>query len=153
MHDYDIIVIGGGINSLICASILSKSGKNVLLLESKEHLGGLASTKEFSSGFQCNLIYDYLKSIDSRVVEELNLLSHGLSFHNSDLVKIALDENKNHICFYKDAHKTANSIKSHSINDAAQWPLFLKHLKNKQKIFQNPKLLYHTYLIKYFFHN
>lgn len=140
MYDYDTIVVGGGVNSLICASILSKSGQNVLLLESRASLGGLASTNEFSSGFQCNLIYDYLKSIDSRVLSELELLSHGLSFYDSDLVKIALDENQNHICFYKDPNKTANSIKSHSINDAEQWPLFLKQLKKTSAFLEK---LYH----------
>ena len=56
MGRYDIIVIGGGVNSLVTASVLGKSGKKVLLIESTDSVGGLASTEEFAPGFKCNLI-------------------------------------------------------------------------------------------------
>ena len=141
MNEYDIIVIGGGVNSLICASMLSKSGKNVLLLESRPTLGGLASTNELSKGFKCNLIYDYLQSLDSRILSELNLVSHGLSFHDSELVKIALDENQNHIYFHKNINKTIESIKHHSLKDAEKWPLFLKHIGKSSQFLEK---LYHS---------
>ncbi|SVD26341.1 uncharacterized protein METZ01_LOCUS379195, partial [marine metagenome] len=52
MIHYDSIVIGGGFNSLITASILGQSGKKVVLLEACEQIGGLASTTEFVPGFQ-----------------------------------------------------------------------------------------------------
>ena len=54
MAQYDIIVIGSGINSLVAASIIAKAGKKVLVLEAREKIGGLASTNEFAPGFQCN---------------------------------------------------------------------------------------------------
>lgn len=37
---YHTIFIGGGINNLVAASLLAKSGKKVLVLERTEHLGG-----------------------------------------------------------------------------------------------------------------
>ena len=54
MNNVDVIIIGAGINSLVVASILSKAGKNILLLESREKIGGMASTEEFAPGFKCN---------------------------------------------------------------------------------------------------
>ena len=69
---YDYIVIGGGLNSLIAAALLAKKKKSVILFESNDSLGGMASTSEFSPGFRCNLVYDYIKWLDERVLKELN---------------------------------------------------------------------------------
>jgi len=62
MDRYDSIVVGGGVNSLVTASILGQSGKKVLLLEARNQIGGLASTTEFSPGYKCNLEVDRSQS-------------------------------------------------------------------------------------------
>ena len=67
MGQYDVIVVGGGVNSLVTASVLGKAGKRVLLLEARDHVGGLAATSEFAPGFKCNLVNDTIKWIDPRV--------------------------------------------------------------------------------------
>ena len=41
MNDYDVVVIGGGISGLLSALALSKEGKNVLILEKDEYVGGV----------------------------------------------------------------------------------------------------------------
>ena len=128
MVHYDSIVVGGGLNSLITASILGQSGKNVLLLEAREQIGGLVSTTEFVSGFQCNLINDVVKWIDPRVMKKLNLESHGLSFHSPDIVRITLDTQEQHISFFRDSNETAGSIVNHSVEDARVWIDFTKYL-------------------------
>ena len=61
MKQFDIIVIGGGVNSLVTANLLARSGKKVLLLEKREKIGGLASTIEFTPGYKCNLVNDIIK--------------------------------------------------------------------------------------------
>lgn len=48
MSRTDIIVIGGGLNSLVAAALLGQSGKNVTLLEVRGHIAGLSSTEEFA---------------------------------------------------------------------------------------------------------
>ena len=40
MTKYHTIFIGGGINNLVCASLLAKKGKSVLVLERSDYLGG-----------------------------------------------------------------------------------------------------------------
>ena len=54
MANYDIIIIGSGVNSLVAAAVIAKAGKKVLVLESRDEIGGLASTNEFTPGFKCN---------------------------------------------------------------------------------------------------
>ena len=50
MSRVDVIVVGGGINSLVTASMLGKAGKKVMVLEARNQIGGLASTSEFAPG-------------------------------------------------------------------------------------------------------
>ena len=42
MEQFDVIIVGGGLNSLVTASILGKSGKQVLVLEARDQVGGMA---------------------------------------------------------------------------------------------------------------
>ena len=102
MTQFDAIVIGGGVNSLVTAAILGKAGKKVLVLECRNEVGGLASTKEFAPGFKCNVIHDTLKWIDPRIMAELNLKSHGLEWIKPDVVRIALGKDGEHIAFHRD---------------------------------------------------
>ena len=44
MKQCDVIIIGSGINSLVAAALISKSGQKVLVLERNEHLGGAIKT-------------------------------------------------------------------------------------------------------------
>ena len=69
MEQFDMIVVGGGVNSLVNASILGQAGKKVILLEALNQIGGLASTAEFSPGYKCNLVNDVVKWIDPRVLK------------------------------------------------------------------------------------
>ena len=130
MNRFDVIVVGGGINSLVTASMLGKAGKKVLVFEARDQVGGLASTSEFAPGFKCNDIYDVVKWIDPRVMKQLNLESHGLELHSPDLVRIALDTQGQHISFHRDPNETAGSIANHSEKDAKVWKAFTEYIDN-----------------------
>ena len=43
-ESYDVVVVGGGIAGLTSAAYLGRAGKNTLLVEKQEKLGGLVST-------------------------------------------------------------------------------------------------------------
>ena len=128
MERFDIIVIGGGINSLGTASMLGKAGKKVVVIEARHQIGGLASTSEFAPGYKCNDINDVVKWIDPRVQKQLNLKSHGLDIHSPDLVRIALDTQGQHIVFHRDPSKTASSIANYSQKDAKVWKAFIDYI-------------------------
>ena len=130
MAQYDSIIIGSGINSLVIAAILGKKGKKVLALEARSQIGGLSSSMEFSSGYKCNMIHDNIKWIDLRVLKELNLENHGLKIIKPDVVRIALGDNGKHIRFNRDPIKTAESIANFSKNDAIDWENFVSYINN-----------------------
>ncbi|MEM7569116.1 MAG: NAD(P)/FAD-dependent oxidoreductase [Pseudomonadota bacterium] len=46
MADYDAVIIGSGINSLVAAALLGKKGLSVCLLERNDRLGGTIRTEE-----------------------------------------------------------------------------------------------------------
>ena len=47
--NYDVAIIGSGINALVCAALLSKRGKRVLVLERNDQLGGCLRTEELTA--------------------------------------------------------------------------------------------------------
>ena len=128
MEYYDAIIIGSGVNSLVAATILGKKGKKVLVLESRNEIGGLSSRLKFNNGYLCNMIHDNIKWIDPRILKELKLKNNGLKFIKPDLVRVALGEDGKHIFFNRDPLKTARSIENFSKKDAAKWKSFVIYI-------------------------
>ena len=51
-NSYDFVIVGSGINSLVCAALLAKSGKSVAVLERSDRAGGcIRSEKLTEPGF------------------------------------------------------------------------------------------------------
>ena len=146
MNQYDVIVIGSGINGLVASSIIAKSGKKVLIVDERETIGGLTATQEFSSGCKVNPVYDAIQWIDPRVMKDLGLNNYDLKIDKLKTLRIALDKNGKHLKFYSDNELTSNSISNHSVKDAKKWPDFSSHINNMsdflEKIYQltPPKL-------------
>lgn len=80
MTSYDAVVIGGGHNGLVCATLLAKSGRKVLVLEAASEPGGAACTEEFAPGFRVSAIAHVLNRLHPEVVKALELQKHGLNF-------------------------------------------------------------------------
>ena len=137
MAQYDIIVLGSGINSLVAASVIAKAGKKVLVLESRNTIGGLASTNEFAPGFMCNVIYDTIKWIDPRIIKELRIKSDDLDLIDLDIKRIALGAGENkQIIFHKDPLVTCESISDLSRNDSTKWKDFTIYVKKLTKFLE-----------------
>ena len=45
---YDAVLVGSGINSLVCAALLARKGRKVLVLERNDLLGGCIRTEELT---------------------------------------------------------------------------------------------------------
>ena len=58
MKKYDVIIIGGGHNGLVCASYLAKRKYKILILEKNIEIGGLANCANFANSFSKKIISD-----------------------------------------------------------------------------------------------
>ena len=76
---YDCIVIGAGHNGLVCATLLARGGRSVLVLEAGEQVGGAAVTCEFSAGFRVSAAAHLLHQWPDELARELALETHGLT--------------------------------------------------------------------------
>ncbi|MBU2677788.1 MAG: NAD(P)/FAD-dependent oxidoreductase [Gammaproteobacteria bacterium] len=116
---YDAIVVGAGHNGLVCSALLAKAGKNVLVLEANEQVGGAAITREFADGYSVSACAHLLYQLQPEVRKELKL-SPALSSKN--MTTIALDVKGNHVRLKRDV------VDGVSDEDAAGYKRFKKRM-------------------------
>ncbi|WP_136660550.1 NAD(P)/FAD-dependent oxidoreductase [Nitratireductor sp. XY-223] len=84
MADFDHIVVGSGINGLVCAAMLAGKGKRVAVLERSDRPGGCMRTDEITApGFHHDVMAaTFVLFLTSPAHEELgaDLARHGLEF-------------------------------------------------------------------------
>jgi phytoene dehydrogenase-like protein len=76
---WDVIVVGAGHNGLACATYLSRAGQRVLVLESRERVGGACTIEEPFPGVRMSPCAYLAGLLHPLVVEELGLPGRG--FH------------------------------------------------------------------------
>ncbi|MFT5482035.1 MAG: phytoene dehydrogenase-like protein [Halieaceae bacterium] len=97
MTKYDVLLVGGGHNGLICAAYLARAGRRVLVLEANEKPGGCAATREFAEGYSVSSCAHWLNQLSPQLIKDLSLHSHGLEFAARDLASIGLAADGNHV--------------------------------------------------------
>lgn len=85
-----IIVIGAGHNGLACASYLAKAGREVLVVEAGDNVGGASCTQEFAPGFHVSAVAHLAHQLNPTVLRELRLEEFGLKFAAKDIGTVAL---------------------------------------------------------------
>ena len=75
---YDVVIVGGGHNGLVCACYLAGSGLKVRVLERRAVVGGAAVTEEFAPGFRNSTAAYTVSLLNPKIVRELRLADHGL---------------------------------------------------------------------------
>jgi phytoene dehydrogenase-like protein len=99
---YDVIVVGGGHNGLICAHQLALKGKKVIVLEAEESVGGFAKAYEFSPGFSTSAVHT-LPQLSKKLISDLQLDKYGFSSQQPIVSTLALDPCGEHITISADS--------------------------------------------------
>lgn len=116
---YDAIVVGAGHNGLVCSALLAKAGKQVLVLEANEQVGGAAVTREFADGYSVSACAHLLYQLQPEVRKDLKL-SPRLS--SEDMTTIALAEDGEHV------RLSTKTVEGVSEEDAASYREFKKRM-------------------------
>ena len=78
-EEFDVVVIGGGHNGLVCAAYLAAAGASVCVVERRHVVGGVAVTEEFHPGFRNSTASYTVSLLDPDVIRDLRLAHHGLT--------------------------------------------------------------------------
>ena len=87
MSDHDVVLVGSGINSLVCAAMTARSGLNVAMLERNDRLGGCIRSEELFPGFTHDVLSSwYPLFVGGPAYADLGpeLAELGLDFVNTD---------------------------------------------------------------------
>lgn len=115
---YDIIVIGGGHNGLVAASILAKEGRRVVLYEKEKSLGGLTRSTEFHPGFYSPGLLQDTSTFSNKVIKALHLEKHGLLVENSTTAYTILGPDGEKLQISDSHEETVERIGLYSKKDA-----------------------------------
>jgi phytoene dehydrogenase-like protein len=116
---YDAIVIGAGHNGLVCAALLAKAGRGVLVLEANERVGGAAITREFADGCSVSACAHLLYQLQPKVQKELGLSPRLAS---DAMQTVALSEDGKHVRY------SGDNVSGVSDGDAASFRHFHRQM-------------------------
>ncbi len=120
-NSIDAVIIGGGHNGLVCANILAKKNKKVLICEARDTCGGLINDE----------ITNFIPPINASISNTLGRISVKYQPKNT----IALSESGEHIRLNGNQHIDHKSISAFSTKDADSYIEFNRKMSLFSKIF------------------
>ncbi len=124
---YDVIIVGGGHNGLVCGAYLARAGKSVLVLERNHHVGGAAVTQEFAPGFRASTFSYLMSLLHPKIIRELELERFGLRILPATDMFTPLPGG-DHFLFTSDEARNVREISRFSKRDAQRYPEFTRYL-------------------------
>lgn len=127
---YDAIIIGAGHNGLVAAAYLAKARLKVLVVESRNMLGGAASTEQIFPGYYVNTGASDAGLFRPKIIRDLELEKYGLRFIQSDAAVFAPLRGDMGLTLWRDVRRSAEEIGRFSKRDAARYPEFLSYMNS-----------------------
>lgn len=124
MSGHEFVIVGSGINSLVCAALLAKAGKSVLVLEREDTLGGCIRTEELFPGFRHEVLSSwYPLFVAAPAYEALgdDLHAAGLEFLTTDNYTGVLTEDGRSLVLSADEAVTGQRLDAVSPGEADRY--------------------------------
>lgn len=133
---FDVVVIGGGHNGLVCAAYLAAAGHSVCVLERRERVGGAAVTEEFAPGFRNSTASYTVSLLQQRIIDELDLTGEGLRIVPRPLANFVPSAGGRGLKLHRDPAAAQAAIAEHSRRDAERYPGFADELGRIAALFR-----------------
>jgi phytoene dehydrogenase-like protein len=118
---WDVIIVGGGHNGLACAAYLARAGKQVLVLEARERIGGACTLEEPWPGFRVSPCAYLAGLLHPLIIEELDFPAHGYEWYPSlEGMFVPFDDGSS-IQLWDDEERALAEIERLSPPDVAGW--------------------------------
>ncbi len=140
-QQYDAIIVGGGHNGLVCAHYLAKAGKQVLVLERRDFVGGAVTTEELWPGYSFPTYSYVCYVLQPQVIDDMRLRDYGFRVHQMDPTYFLPFPDGRRILSWRDEAAFAREIAQFSERDAAALPRF-------QEIERRMASLVHRWIMK-----
>ncbi len=118
---WDAVIIGAGHNGLTCAAYLARAGKHVLVLESRERIGGACTIEEPWPGVRMSPCAYLAGLLHPLVIEELKLPERGYSWTPATNGLFVPFEDRTSIQLYEDDDQCEAELTRFSPPDLRGW--------------------------------
>jgi phytoene dehydrogenase-like protein len=125
---FDVLILGGGHNGLVCAFYLARASRRVCVLEAHEVVGGAAVTEEFHPGFRNSVASYTVGLLTPEIVAEMDLHAHGLALRLRPAANFVPSREGASLLLHNDTEASCAEIARHSAADAKRYPEYLQRL-------------------------
>lgn len=129
---WDVIIIGGGHNGLVCAWYLARAGKRVMVLERRGIVGGAAVTEEFAPGFRNSTASYTIGLLDPAIARDMDLSGHGLRIVSRPFSNFLPTDNGRYLLM--GGGQSAAALAAWSPRDAAALPDYERRLGSVARV-------------------
>jgi phytoene dehydrogenase-like protein len=118
---WDAVVVGAGHNGLTCAAYLARAGQRVLVLESRDRIGGACTLEEFWPGYRVSPCAYVCGLLHPLVIEELDLIDRGLEWYPADPGLFVPFEDGSSVQLWSDDDRAEAEIRRFAPADVPGW--------------------------------